>query len=130
VTTDGADAVRVVICDDSLGFPFLVTEWLRTDARFDPVGIVENGERLEALVAEAQPDAVVLDVVLPDVDDPGMLIARLRAIRPGVRVLMVSSHTEDVLARTARDAAADGHVNKAVTPGEFCDALYQAARPA
>ena len=122
-----AEPFRVLICDDSLGFPTLLRSWLQGDGRFDVVGLAKGGEQGKQLVAELTPDLLVLDLVMPDVPDMPTLVRDLRAIHPALRIMLVSSlHMEPLLA-----AAQAGHVdavcNKGATAQEFTDRLHQAA---
>jgi two-component system capsular synthesis response regulator RcsB len=119
--------VRVVICDDSLGFPSLVRTWLRDDGRFDVLGMAPGGEATKELVAEHHPDALVLDLVLPDAPDPGALIRELRTLHPALRIMMVSSLRLEELRHAAEAAGADGVCGKGATAQELADALYAVA---
>lgn len=120
-------AVRVLVCDDSIGFPALVSSWLRRDDRFELVGTAADGEELLALASATPADALVLDLVLPDVENPGLLISELRRRRPGLRVLLVSSLPEAELAKAADAAGADGHLHKVTTAAGLGDELHRIA---
>jgi DNA-binding NarL/FixJ family response regulator len=119
--------IRVLICDDSLGFPTLLQTWLRDDGRFEVVGRATGGEQAKTLVADESPDAIVLDLLLPDVPDPPTLVRDLRALHPGLRVLIISSLARDLLEEAATAAGADGWVNKGATATELTNQLYAVA---
>src|SRR3954471_11655444 len=116
-------AVRVLVCDDSLGFPALVASWLDADARFEHVGTADGGRALLRLGQSTPAGAVVLDLVLPDVENPGALVKELRGLQPELKVLLVSSLQEAELARAADAAGVDGHLHKLTNAGEFGDRL-------
>jgi len=116
------------VCDDSLGFPALVRAWLGADGRLAHVGHAATGAEVRALVADVRADVVLLDLVLPDVEDPAPLVADLREARPGVRVILVSSMPEEHLEGAAARAGVDGFANKATTADAFCDLVYAAGR--
>lgn len=122
-----AEPLRVLVCDDSLGFPTLVQTWLRDDGRFAVAGLATGGEQAKSMVAELRPDALVLDLVLPDAPDPPALVAELRERHPPLRILLVSSLHQEGLAAAAAAAAADGYCNKGATARELCDELYAVA---
>lgn len=122
------DAIRVVVCDDSTGFRALVGAWLRADDELELVGAVSGGEALKDAVATLHPDVALLDLVLPDVDDPTALIAELRATAPDLRVVMMSSLLTDELEREATAAHADAFSHKATTGPKLCELLRQATR--
>jgi DNA-binding NarL/FixJ family response regulator len=121
--------VRALVCDDSLGFPALVVAWLEADERFEHAGTAHSGDELLALAGRVEADVVLLDLVLPDVDNPTALVAELRRRRPGVRVVLVSSLALPELERAARAAGVDAFCHKAITASELTDALYRAAAP-
>src|SRR4051812_22721098 len=117
-------AVRVLVCDDSLGFPALVASWLDADERFQHVGTADSGRALLRLVETTPADALVLDLVLPDVDNPGELVRQVRRTLPQLKVLLVSSLQEAELARAARAAGVDGHLHKLTSGPQLGDRLY------
>ena len=120
-------AVRVLICDDSFGFPTIVLGWLNDDPRFEHVGTAETGAQLLRMSDQVDVDAILLDLVLPDVDNPAQLVAELRRRRPAVRILLVSSLAVSELERAAEAAGADGFCHKAITAEDLGDALYDVA---
>ncbi|MFL5846970.1 MAG: response regulator transcription factor [Solirubrobacteraceae bacterium] len=119
--------LRVVICDDSLGFPTLLRTWLREDGRFEVVGMATGGERAKDIVAEQHPDAIVLDLVLPDAPDSPALVRALRERHPPLRVMMISSLHNEALQNAANAAGADGFCNKGATAAELTERLYVVA---
>jgi DNA-binding NarL/FixJ family response regulator len=119
--------LRVLVCDDSLGFPALVRAWLNNDERFTVVGLARGGEEAKEMVAASHPDLLVLDFMLPDSDDPAVLVSALRALHPPLRIVLISSLRMEELSAAARSAGVDGVCNKAATAQELTDALYAAA---
>ncbi|MCW2137908.1 response regulator transcription factor [Actinoplanes cyaneus] len=89
-----ARATRVLVVDDEPNISALLSQTLRLVA-FD-VRVAETGHSALVAVAEFEPDLIVLDVMLPDVD--GFEVARrLRAAGSRIPVLFL----------TARDAVED-----------------------
>ena len=120
-------AIRAAICDDSLGYPMLVRAWLDADGRFEVVGTAATGAAIKELVAAERPDVVVLDVVLPDVDDTAQLVESLRERHAAVRIVLASSLPEDKLAGVAERAQVQGWVGKSAGPEATCAAVARAA---
>ena len=118
---------RVLVCDDSLGFPTLVQTWLRDDGRFDVIGLVKTGTQARDAVEAERPDLIVLDLLLPDSPDPADLVRRLREAHPPLRVLMVSSLHPEALEDAGRAAGADGVCNKGAAAAELAERLYAIA---
>ena len=119
--------LRVLICDDSMGFPALVTAWLDDDGRFVHAGTARTGTELLDIARTTPADAVLLDLVLPDVENPAALVRDLRELLPGVRILLVSSLAMPELGRAAEAAGVDGWCHKAITAGALTDELYRVA---
>ena len=85
---------RVLVVDDEENVTHLVSSALRFDG-FETI-TADNGPSALAAVAEADPDLVVLDVMMPGMDGMGVL-QNLRAAGSQVPVIFL----------TARDAATD-----------------------
>jgi two-component system, OmpR family, response regulator MprA len=79
---------------------------------------VENGERALAEIARGQPDAVVLDIGLPDID--GLEVCRrLRAAGNRVPVLMLTARDAVADRIDGLDAGADDYLVKPFDVGEL-----------
>ncbi|PZF79866.1 response regulator transcription factor [Jiangella anatolica] len=89
-----APAPRILVVDDEPNLAELLTAALRYEGWTTSTALTGQ-DAIRAAVEDA-PDAVVLDVMLPDVDGLGVL-RRIRAHHPGVPVLFL----------TARDAVED-----------------------
>jgi two-component system, OmpR family, response regulator len=94
MTTATASKRRVLVVDDEENVTHLVSSALRFDG-FETV-TADNGQSALAAVAEADPDLVVLDVMMPGMDGLGVL-QNLRAAGSQVPVIFL----------TARDTAND-----------------------
>jgi DNA-binding response OmpR family regulator len=81
-----------------------------------------------AAIAGARPDAVLLDIVLPDGDGFSAL-RTIHEARPGLPVILITAHGSEETARMARDFGARGHLVKPCNPAELCAALALALDP-
>ncbi len=104
--------IRVLIVDDAVVARRLLTEALGSDPHVEVVAAVPNGRVALARLGELDPDVVVLDVEMPELDGLATL-AELRRLRPRLPVVMFSSLTErgaattvEALARGASDYVA------------------------
>jgi len=96
--------VRVVVVDDSVEIRELLGTLLGLDGRFELVGEAGNGKDGVELVAELQPDVVLLDMVMPVLT--GMeALPELRSRAPRSKVVMFCSAEEDLEARTLAEGA-------------------------
>ncbi len=101
--------LRVVLCDDAVGFPDLVASWLQTDDGMELVATTGSATELLEVLPTQRADVVLLDLMLPEGPTTPELVERVRALAPGARVVLVSSLPVDLLqaevVRTGADAA-------------------------
>ncbi|MEM6487141.1 MAG: response regulator transcription factor [Pseudomonadota bacterium] len=102
---------RILVVDDHPLFADALTMTLAT--AMPSVSIVSASTLAAALtkIQEAPPDAVMLDLNLPDVDGFDGLV-RVRAAAPKARILVVSSMAENAIIAAALTAGADGFMAK------------------
>jgi len=115
---------RVVLVDDHAMFRSGVKAELGT--RLQVVGEAGGVSEAVAVIAETQPDVVLLDVHMPD----GGGLAVIEAVRerlPDTRflALSVSDAAEDVIALIR--AGARGYVTKTISADELADAVARVA---
>lgn len=118
--------IRLLLADDHR----MLREGLRrsmVDEGFDVVGEADNGEEAVRLVAELQPDVVLMDVSMPEMD--GVEATRIiRATDSATRVIMLTMHADsDVLADAIR-AGASGYLVKDCSTDEVAEAVRMAAK--
>jgi CheY-like chemotaxis protein len=113
---------RVVIVDDTEDVRLLLTMTLQIDGRFEVVGEARDGREGIELCRSAQPDGVVLDVLMPVLEGIGAL-PELGAACPGTRIVMLSANDQVDLIDRAMAAGADEWVTKASSLDRALDAL-------
>ncbi len=74
----------------------------------------------QAAVARSRPDLVILDLGLPGQGGLAILPALRQA---GLRVLVLTMHTDPIYARRAMDAGAAGYASKNIAPDALLDAV-------
>ena len=116
--------VTVLIVDDHPSFRASARTLLEAEG-FEVVGEAENGEAAVAAVQELQPDLVLLDIQLPDID--GFCVAeRLRKLEDPPTVILTSSRDGADYGRCIGDCGARGFVPKAELSGAAIAALFAA----
>jgi len=103
-------ATRVLIVDDDRSFRRAAAMLLRARG-FEVVGEAADGREAIAAIEALQPDAVLLDVHLPDGDGPE-LARRLSPDGWGPRVLLTSSDADAASQELAERCGAAGFVAK------------------
>jgi DNA-binding NarL/FixJ family response regulator len=110
---------RIVLAEDDADFTAALESLLRADGRFEVVGRARNGLEALALVEELKPDAVVMDIEMPEVDG----VEATRRLNGAVPVLAISGHDYEERVLDIRSAGAGDYVRKARVDDELCDAL-------
>ncbi len=118
--------IRVLLADDHR----MLREGLRrslTEEGFDIVGEAENGEQAVQMAADLQPDVVLMDVSMPEMD--GVEATRsIRGTDTSTRVIMLTMHADkEVLAEAIR-AGASGYLVKDCSTDEVAEAVRMAVQ--
>jgi DNA-binding NarL/FixJ family response regulator len=100
---------------------------LRLERDFEIVGEAENGARAVELAKQLQPDLVLLDFVMPEMDGQATALA-LQAAVPKTRILMLTGVALDERVLEMLAVEVDGYVMKDIEPDELAQAIRTVAR--
>ncbi len=113
---------RLVLADDNTKFRQYVKTLLDNEPGLNVVGEAEDGRVAIQLVRELEPDVVIMDVIMPEVD--GIEATReIVASHPDVRVLALSLHADRRFVEAMRGAGATGYLLKDDSITELCFAI-------
>src|SRR3954469_11011619 len=119
--------ITVLVVDDHQTFAELLALALGAEPSLRYVGHARDSAEATRLVDELNPDVVLMDVQLPDVD--GLTTTeRLIAARPELRVVVLTAHTDPSLVTRAAAAGAAGFLPKDGALGDVLQALRTAHR--
>jgi DNA-binding NarL/FixJ family response regulator len=118
--------MRVLIAEDHPLAAAAMRAVLEADGGFEVVGEARAGSQVLPRARELQPDLVLLDLMLPELDGLACL-ERLAAEFPEVPVVVCSGQAEQEDVEAARQRGACGFVTKAGDPGNLPVALRAAA---
>jgi len=116
---------RVLVIDDELQIHRFLTPALEAEG-FEPQRALTAATGLAELIRRPAPDAVILDLGLPDLDGQELLI-KARAIYDGP-ILILSARDRETEKITALDNGADDYVEKPFGVGELLARLRAAIR--
>jgi DNA-binding NarL/FixJ family response regulator len=114
--------IKVLIADDHA----IVRAGLRTLIHSEPTmelaGEATGGFHAIELVEKLQPDVLLLDLSMPDLD--GISVTRQLKLRfPGLRILILTIHEDQGLLRAALKAGAGGYILKHAAEAELISAI-------
>jgi NarL family two-component system response regulator LiaR len=121
------ERIRLMIVDDHRMVRDGLKVFLSVCDDLEVVAEAEDGEQAVALCAHVQPDVILMDIVMPNVDGP-TATARIRQAFPQVQVLALTSFLEEDLVRRAIQAGATGYLLKDVDPEKLAEAIRAAHR--
>ncbi|HEU4569930.1 MAG TPA: response regulator [Gemmatimonadales bacterium] len=100
---------RILVAEDHPEVARGLLELLEAD--FEIAGHVESGLDVVAAVARTSPDLLLLDLWLPGRNGLDM-VPELREAHPAMRILILTGHTDVVVAVQAMNQGADGFIGK------------------
>lgn len=123
-----APKIRLVLGDDQVLFVESLRYVLEAEAPdMEIVAVAHTGEEVIAAVDALEPDLVVLDVRMPELD--GVRTAeRLHARHPQVYIIMLTSFDNDEYVQKAILNGASGYLLKDLPPKELVDAIRAVSR--
>ncbi len=118
--------MRILIADDHALFRDGLRSLLTANGH-EVIGEAKNGRDAVALAQELQPDLVLMDVQMPEVD--GLEATRLlTAAMPDVKVVILTASEEETTLFDAIKAGAQGYLMKNLEADAFFDLLDRAQR--
>jgi two-component system NarL family response regulator len=115
--------IRIAIAEDQRLVRELIATLLGREPDMVVVGEAASGRETLSMVHSVQPDVLVLDIGLPDLD--GIDVARrLRKERgEDPKLIALSMHTEAHVVRAMLQAGASGYLVKSAAPAELVRAI-------
>ncbi len=122
-----SDTIRVVIADDHPVVRIGLRGMLETQNDIDVVGEAENGKQAVSLVGRLEPDVVLMDLQMPELDGVSateQITDRFRT----VQVLVLTTYDTDADITRAIGAGAIGYLLKDAPRENLFDAIRAASR--
>ncbi|MCB1247894.1 MAG: response regulator transcription factor [Acidimicrobiales bacterium] len=116
--------IRLMLADDHR----MLREGLRrsmTDQGFDIVGEARDGDEAIRLAEELEPDVILMDVTMPEVD--GVEATRqIKIDLPQIKIVMLTMHADQEVLAAAIRAGASGYLVKDCSTDEIANAVRMA----
>lgn len=116
------DKLRVILADDHQ----MMREGLRllvnSQEDMEVVGEAENGQAVVVLAQKLQPDVVVMDISMPEMN--GLKATRiLKHLYPNIKILTLTRHTEDGYLQQLLQSGSSGYILKQSASEELVRAI-------
>lgn len=82
--------IKVLIADDSIDFAVILKENLELNEHIEVVGIARDGVETVQMTKELQPDILILDIIMPNLDGIGT-VEQLNSENINVKIIMLSA---------------------------------------
>jgi DNA-binding NarL/FixJ family response regulator len=113
---------RLLLADDHPLFLEGVRRLL--ESKYDVVGTVADGKALVAAAQQLQPDIIVVDISMPELN--GLAAAQIiRKTVPSAKFIVLSVHSDQAYAREAFRVGIKGFVSKRAAAAELLTAIKQ-----
>ncbi len=116
------EAIRLLIVDDHAVVRKGLAMVLRLEPDIDVIGEAENGRLGLEKARELNPDIVLVDLIMPEMDGQEMAL-RLRKSNPKIKVMMLTGTEVDDRVFDLVAAGIEGYVLKNIEPGELMRAI-------
>jgi len=117
--------IRVLIVDDHSLLRGGIISSLEVQENFEVVGEAGNGLEAIRRCKEVQPDVILMDVLMPEMDGI-TAIRNIMEICPGTRIIALTSSTEEEHVQAALEAGAISYLLKNVSVRELAGAIRDA----
>jgi NarL family two-component system response regulator LiaR len=123
--TSPSPCIRVLVVDDHAMVRRGLATFLKVFDDMELAGEAASGQAAIQLCAQLQPDVVLMDMVMPDMD--GATATRLIRHQSGsIQVIALTSFKEEILVQSALQAGAIGYLLKDVSADELAQAIRAA----
>ena len=125
MTISPSQPIRVMLVDDHTMVRRGLATFLKVFNDLQLAGEAESGAAAIQLCAEIQPDVILMDMAMPDMD--GATATRtIRQKFPQVRVIVLTNFKEGDMVKNALEAGAIGYLLKDVSADELARAIRAA----
>lgn len=125
---NGLPKLNVMVVDDHRVLTESLSVFLNATPDMRVCAVAENLTNAFAAVEKSSPDVILLDIDLGGGESGFTLLEKVKATRPGVRVVMVSTFDGEMYRRMAQVMGADDYIAKGASISEIVDAIRNSMR--
>lgn len=114
--------LRVILVEDYKLVRIGIRMVLNADESIQVIGEGETGSQALEMIQALSPDLVIMDLGLPDTD--GLQLTRqIRALNPGIKILILTSHETEDSVMMALSAGANAYCLKDIVSNRLIEAV-------
>jgi DNA-binding NarL/FixJ family response regulator len=125
---ESTNVMRVLVVDDHPAFRKALTSALSLVQDIEVAGEAGGGLDACTQAENLQPDAIIMDLSMPDLDGIGAM-KRIHESQPDLPVVILTAHADEGVEREAREAGASGFLAKGTGLSDLVVVLHEAAEP-
>ncbi|MBE2198906.1 MAG: response regulator transcription factor [Anaerolinea sp.] len=119
--------IRILVIDDHEMVRKSIMALLSVELDMQVIGTAENGRKAVQLAKTTEPDVIVMDISMPELD--GIRAAgEIQALATSARVIILSMYHDSVLLQQARKNGASGFILKQQANQELVPAIRAASK--
>ena len=123
--TSPSPRIRVLVVDDHPMVRRGLATFLKVFSDLEMAGEAADGKAAIQLCVDLQPDVVLMDMAMPDMDG-ATATRRIRSQSDTIQVIALTSFKEEILVQSALQAGAIGYLLKDVSADELAQAIRAA----
>jgi DNA-binding NarL/FixJ family response regulator len=117
-----SEKLRILLAEDHKTVREGIKLLVNAQSDMEVIGEAGDGEAAVKLAAELDPDIIVMDISMPELN--GLRATRrIRSTGSTVKILMLTRHTDDGYLQQLIEAGANGYVLKQSAPNELINAV-------
>lgn len=118
--------IKIMLVDDHDMVRTGLRSFLETQPNLEVVAEANNGREALNLIKDTQPDIVLMDITMPDMD--GMeATKKLKKMYPNCQVLVLTVHSDKQYFMKMLEAGASGYITKQAAADELISAIQAVA---
>ena len=114
---------NVIIVDDQYMARQLFELYIKSSGRYQLAGTASSGQQALSLVQAVSADLILMDILMPDGENGLETAARIKAIRPWIRIIAVTSMAEASWLKRAREIGIESFWYKESSKGTILEVM-------
>ena len=114
--------INILVVDDHAVVRAGLRAVIQSDPDLNIIAEATGGLEALSLIEKTQPDVIVLDLSMPDMD--GIMVTKeVHARYPGIRILILTVHEDEAMLREVMRSGASGYILKHAAEDDLIEAI-------